>query len=334
MRYSLNTYRRRGALSDWPSMSLTFVACLSCWVTGYIYSVGFPIDEGNVVLPLWSALCNALSNRVVVYIFGLLLFLLVAYVMQRISDIEMFIHERTRLPFMIFILLISTNVGLIPAGATTIALLCFVSIIYQLFNSYQQPESTGAIFNAGVMAGVACLFIPQALWFVPLLWIGMYKFRSINLRSLLASLVGFLIIYWFVLAWCIWKHDFSMFTSLFSTLLDFSVLYVDVHYYHIGSVGVVLLLIMAFFHVKMDSFNNSVRVRQMFSFLLNMSVWSLFLILLYGRHSDFFLAIMYLSSSVLIAYFFENINYRIRFLLYYSMLALWVVSFIMRVWNI
>ncbi|MDR2915504.1 MAG: DUF6427 family protein [Tannerella sp.] len=316
-------------------MLITFTVCLLCWSTGYIYSIGFPLTVDSAVFSFWEALCKLLNHRFFIYIIGLLLLTLTAFVMQRISDIEMLIRERTRLPFMLFMLLISTNAGLLPFREVSVVLLCLVFMIYELFNSYQSPEATGKLFNAGVLVGTAGLFMPQVLWFVPLLWIGMYQFRSLSFRSFMASLIGLLIIYWFVLAWCVWKHDFSMFVSLFSSLMDFELFSIAIsfQYYQIGFIGIVLLLIMALFHIKIDAFNNSVRVRQMLFFLLNMSVWSLILIFLYGNSADSFSAILYLPGSVLIAYFLESMHNRFRFILYYSVLVLCVVSFVMRVWN-
>lgn len=335
MRYYRSTDKRIRTLSDWPSMLLTFAVSLLCWGIGYFYSVGFPLTNESAILPLWSILCEFLSSKIVVYIAGLLLLLLSAFIMQRVSDMEMLIRERTRLPFLLFVLLTSTNVGVIPLKEVTVVLLCLVFMVYELFKSYQQPEATGTLFNAGVLIGFASLFMPQILWFVPLLWIGMYQFRSLSLKSTMASLVGVLIIYWFALAWCTWKHDFSMFTLLYSSIADFKILFIatSFQYYQIGIMGIVLILIMALFHIKIDAFSNSVRVRQMLSFLLNVSVWTLFLMLIYGNSVDSFIAILYLPGSVLIAYFFENMHNRFRFLLYSFTLIICVVSFVMRVWN-
>ena len=331
--YNFSTNKRGKELSDWPTMAITLFACLLCWVIGYVYSVGFPLADGNTILPVWEHFCNALSSITVAYIVGLFLFMLIAYIIQRISDIEMFIHHRTRLPFMIFILLISTNAGLLPVGGTTIVLLCSIFMIYELFNSYQQPEATGALFNAGVFVGVASLFTPQILLIAPLLWVGMYQFRSFSPKSFIASLIGILIIYWFVLAWCIWQHDFSMFALLYSSITDFDFFDINLKYHQIGIVCTILLFVLAFVYIRVNAFNNSVRVRQMLSFLFNISIWPLFLILLYGKSSDTFLAMSYLPSSVLIAYLFESIERRLRFILYYSMLALWVGFYMLRVWN-
>ncbi|HCC52247.1 MAG TPA: hypothetical protein DEQ30_09470, partial [Porphyromonadaceae bacterium] len=78
---------------------------------------------------------------------------------------------------MLFLLLMSTNAGLIPVKEVSIVLLCLVFAIYELFYSYQSPELTGKFFNIGVLVGIAGLFMPQIVWLMPLFWIGMYQFR-------------------------------------------------------------------------------------------------------------------------------------------------------------
>ena len=335
MEYYRYKAKKKKTLSDKTSVLLTISVCLICWITGYFHSVGFPLVKDSAVLPLWEMICNVLNNKMFVYITGLLLMIMPAFIIQRINDVEMLIRERTRLPFMIFILLASTNAGLIPVKEVSVVLICLVFMIYELFNSYQLPESTGRFFNAGLLIGFAGMFMPQVLWYIPLLWIGMYQFRSLSYKSFFASLIGVLIVYWFVLAWCVWYHDFSIFESLYSYLAGFDILSNTalLQYYRIGFAFVVTLLIAASFFIKMDAFNNSVRVRQMLSFLLNMSAWTLILLFLYSKSTDSFMAILYLPVSVVIAYFIENIRYRFRFVLYYSMFALLFSLYIMQEWN-
>ena len=335
MKYYYNKEKRERTLSGWPVMLLTFSICLLCWVVGYFFSFGFPVTTENAVFPFWETFCKWLDNRVMAYFFGLLCMFLIAYIIQRISDIEMLIRERTRLIFIFFVILTSTNMDIQPYKEVTIVLLCLVFMIYELFNTYQLPDATGKLFNAGVLIGVAGFFMPQSLCFLPLLWVGMYQLQSLSYRSFLSSLIGVLTISWFVFAWCVWKDDFSMFTSFFSSLIDFNFFSVfsTLWYYQIGFVGIVLLMIVTFFYMKRDAINNRVRVRQMLSFLLNMSIWSLVLICIYGANAQSFVAVFYLPVSVLIAYFFENMRYRYSFLIYFFMLTLSTSSFIIRVWN-
>ena len=329
------TDNRKKTLSDRPTLLITFAICFLCWGAAYFYSVGFPLEVVDSVFPVFGIICRLLGNSFIVYAGGVLFLILIAFILQRISDIENLIRERTRLVFMLFILFTSTNMGLLPFKEVTVVILCLVFMLHELFSTYQLSEATGRLFNAGVLVGFGGLFMPQVLWYVPLLWVGMYQFRSLSFRSFWASLVGVMIIYWLVLAWCVWKHDFSMFSMFYSSLTDFDFFSVllSFRYGQIGSCCIVLLLFLSFFYVKMDAFNNRVRVRFMLSFLLNMSVWSLLLICMYGSHADSFLAILYLPVSVLIAYFMESLRNRVRFMVYYLLLAVCAFSFMMRLWN-
>jgi hypothetical protein len=327
-----DTDKRESSLSDtW--MLLSFIVCLLCWILDYVYSIGFLSEKRGTTMPLWTFSVRLYENKSVVFLSGLLLMIVVAFVIQRISDIKVLIRKHTRLPFLLFLLLISANAGLLSLREIAVVLLCLIIAVYDLFDSYQSPDATGKFFNTGVLTGFAGLFMPQIVWFIPLIWVGMYQFRSLNLRSFMASLIGVCVVYWIVTAWCLWNHDFSMMASFYDRWTDFKILSTEVfQYYRMGSVVVVVILVMAFFHIKMDTFGNSVRVRQMLSFLMNMSVWSFVLFLLYGADSDAFLAVMYLPSSILIPYFLENIGRVISFVLFYFMIFIWFASFLSRLW--
>ena len=169
-------------------MLLTIMVCMLCWITGYFFSIGFPLSVYSSVLPLWGLLYKFFSNDLIVYPAGFLLIVLIAFVMQRICDRDMLTPERTRLPFLLFILLVSTNSALLPFNEVSIVILCLAFMIHELSVSYQSPEATGKFFNAGVFVGVSGLLVPQVLWVIPLLWIGMYQFRSLSLKSFAASL--------------------------------------------------------------------------------------------------------------------------------------------------
>ena len=327
--------RREKTLSDWPHVLITVVVCLLCWIACYFFSTGFPLTGNDAFMPFGGDMNKWLNNKTVIYASGLLLMILTAFIIQRINDIEMLISERTRLVFLFYILLTSTNLRIIPFNNGTIVLLCLVCMINELFKTFQSPEDKGKLFNAGVCIGVASLFVPQTLWFVLLLWLGMYQLFSLNYRSFFSSLIGVLSIFWFVLTWSVWKHDFSIFRNVYISLTDIKLFAVfhSMRYYHIGFIFIAVMMIPLMLNIKMDTINNRMRVRQMLSFLLNMSVMSCILIFLYGRNANVFISVLYLPLSVLLAYFFENMRKRFYFIFYYFILALCFSSFIVRLWN-
>lgn len=335
MSYYRNLERRKNTLSGWPHVIATVFICLSCRVMGYFYSSGFPLEADEAVMPFWGSLIKWLNSKEKVYILGVLILLLISFLIQRINDMEMLIRERTRLVFVIFFLFSSTNIGIIPFNNVTVVLLCLVLMIYELFKTFHLPEATGRLFNAGVYIGLASLFLPQALWFIPLLWIGMYQLLSFTLRSFAASLLGMLTVYWLALTWCVWKHDYSIFTMLYHSMTDFQLfsVFLSIRYFHIGFAMIALMMIPIFLNIKIDAINNRLRIRQMLSFLLNMAIWSIVLLCFYGGSAGAFFIIFYLPFAVLMAYFLENMRKPFQFLLYYFLLVINVISFALRIWS-
>jgi hypothetical protein len=334
MNYRVTSKQIRSLSDDRLSTVLTIAGCLLCWVLCYVHSIGCPPGKDDAATPLWTLAGTLFCNRWFAYPAGLLLVIVVAYVMQRICDMEMLVRKRTRLPFMLLLLLISTNVELLPVKEVTIVSICLVFVLYHLFRTCQSPEATGVFFNMGVLTGFAGLFMPQILWFIPLLWVGMYRFRSLSVKSFMALMIGVSAVYWIISAWSLWKRDYSIFVSLYEGLTDFKILPAELFQYDRTGLFVFLFfLLLSFFYVRINMFNNPVRIRRILSFMLDMSVWSLALALAYGEHSDSFQLLLYLPSSVLMAYFLENIRRRLRFVLYYLMLLSWFASFMLRLWN-
>jgi hypothetical protein len=319
------TEKRNRSLSENPAMVSSFVICLVCWGISYFYSRGF----------LTNNISKILINKELSYTIGFLTVLGAGFVVQRINDAEMFIRERTRLPLVLFLMLFSTNAGLLPVSEATIVILCIVALLYELFKSYQMPEATIRFFNVGAYLGFASLFVPQMLFFVPVIWMGMYNFRALEHKSFLASFLGVISVYWILLVWCVWSHDFSIYSEWLNDLIHINFFSIEslLQYRKLAFGAVLIMTVISCFYVKSDSFNNSVRTRMMLSFLINISVLSVILIFLYSDKSDMLQAVLYLSDAVLMAYFFKTVKRRLKLVLYYFMLLLFLFSFIANVWN-
>jgi hypothetical protein len=316
-------------------MIITFCICLVCWILGYYVSLGYPVNYNNLS-PVWKIFVeNIFINKVFTYSTGILFLLFVTFLIQRIGDVEMLVRERTRLPFLLFLLFYSSNFFLLPVTGAAIAVLCLVLMTYELFKAYHSPESTGHMFNAGLALGIAGLFIPQTILYLAVLWLGMYQFRSINIKTFLASLIGYMMIFWFVFGYCFWIEDFSCIEEFTYKIVDISLFQMGslTLFYKIGLIVLLIFFVSTFFKVKMDSLNNSVRVRMMLSFLLNMSIFTICLIVLYGKYADSFVVLLYFPSSILGTYFLEKIKINIRFMLYYSILILFMSLFMLDIWN-
>lgn len=282
------------------------LAGIICWVVSYIYSIGYPIYGEVSDTPLWNVICQALPDKTVTYLIGFLLMAGGAFLLHRANYALALIREKSYLPMLLYLLFISTNIDFFPLKSTSLGVFCLILAIYQLFISYHEPESRENAYNAALLISLGSLLWIHLLWFMPLLWFGMYKFRALTIRTFLASLLGISTIYWFVLGWCAYYQDFSLFSVPFSILLRFRIssLAEFSTSQWISILTISGLTIISAINIITHDMEDSLRSRQYLGFLIIMAIWSFILFFLYGQVSEEFLQTACVPTSLLIGHFF------------------------------
>lgn len=332
---STYNYSRRHDLSGTATFVTVLLACIACWVVSYLNSVGYPVYGEVTAPPLWNALCKVLPGKAFTYAIGMLLMLGGAFLLHRANYILVLIREKTLLPFLFYVLFISTNPDFLPLKSTSVGVFCLILAIYQLFTSYHDPQAKSNAYNAALLIGIGSLLWIHILWFIPLFWVGMYNFRTLNLRTFLASLLGVGTVYWFLLGWCIWFADFTPFTIPFATLFRLNLLMPA----GIGLVDWIGILLMASLttvsaiNIITHEYEDTLRTRQFLSFLILMAICTFAMYFLYEQASEEFLETACIPASILIAHFFTVMRGRIVFWTFYSSIVIFIVLLILRLWN-
>lgn len=332
---STYNYSRRHDLSGTATFVTVLLACIACWVVSYLNSVGYPVYGEATAPPLWNALCKVLPGKAFTYAIGMLLMLGGAFLLHRANYILVLIREKTLLPFLFYVLFISTNPDFLPLKSTSVGVFCLILAIYQLFTSYHDPQAKSNAYNAALLIGIGSLLWIHILWFIPLFWVGMYNFRTLNLRTFLASLLGVGTVYWFLLGWCIWFADFTPFTIPFATLFRLNLLMPA----GIGLVDWIGILLMASLttvsaiNIITHEYEDTLRTRQFLSFLILMAICTFAMYFLYEQASEEFLETACIPASILIAHFFTVMRGRIVFWTFYSSIVIFIVLLILRLWN-
>lgn len=308
---------------------------LACWVVGYIDSVGYPVYGEVTATPLWNSICRNLPSKEFTYIIGLALMLGGAYLLHRANYALVLIREKTLLPFLLYVLLLSTNPYFFPLKPTSLGAFCLIWGIYQLFTSYHDPDSTPKAFNAAFFIGVASLLWVHILWFIPLFWIGMYQFRSLNIRTFIASLLGVGTVYWFLLAWCVWQGDYSPFTVPFPSLFRFNLQTmegVDIVDW-LSLAYVIILILISSVYIRMHEYEDSPRTRQFISFLMLFTFWIFCMFVLYEDSSEELLQVACIPSAILIAHYMSVKRNKFTYLLFHFTVVFYITLLLVRLWN-
>ena len=326
--------KKKKGVSNLITVLVTTGMCLGCWYLGFSESVGLPLNPGHNATPLWRSLCLLLTEKAfILYTVGLFLLLFTSFLIQRGSFILLIIKGKTILPFLFVFLLNSTNLDIFPVQAASVALLFLLAAFYELFRSYQGPINVGRIYNAIMYISVGSLLWTYLLWFIPLFWYGLYKFRLLSIRSFFASVLGFFTTYWFVLAWCVWRHDYSPLTVSIQNLTNISLFSLkdSAPFESLVPFSIIVFIVISVYVILRDL--NALRTRQFFMFLLVFSVYSFLLIFLYEHENANMLSVFYIPASILLAYLFSSRYGFISYLFYYSFLVFLFILFILRLWN-
>lgn len=309
--------------------------CIICWITGYVKSVGVPVYGSVTAAPLWNMICQVLTGQLPVYLIGMLLTVGGAFVLYRMNYVMVLIREKTLLPFLLYVLFISTNPDFFPLKSTSLSVFCMIFAIYELFKSYHDENSTSNAFNVAFIFGLGSLLWAQIAFFLPAFWIGMYNFRSLNLRNFGASLLGFVSVYWFVLGWCVWQNDYSPFTIPFNSIYTFQFTGLEGQSL-VDWIAPLLIAFMTFLasaNILTHENEDNLRTRQFLSFLIMLSVWSFALFFTHQESPEEYMEIVCVPTSILIAHFFTVRHGK----LYYWSLHLFILAlialFIMQLWN-
>lgn len=308
--------------------------CLVCWLVAYVKSVGYPI-YGEVTAPaLWNMFCSHLPDKLVTYIIGFLLMIGGACMIHRANYELMLIREKTLLPAFFYILLISTNLDFLPLKSTSFGVFFLILAIYYLFVTYREQESQRNIFNASLIIALGSLLWTYILWFIPLLWYGMYKFRSLNLRTFLSSLLGIVVVAWSLYNYSLWQHDYRLF-SVFDSIFKLRPLSISgnvfIDWLTIGTtIGLTLL---ASANILTHEYEDNLRTREFLSFLIVLAFSSFALYFLYEQSSEEFLQIACFPASILISHFFTIVRNKYTFWLFHLSVLLLIVLLLFRLWN-
>lgn len=209
-------------------------------------------------------------------------------------------------------LILSTMTGAFVNETYIFTGLLWTFFLLFLFSSYQDKYASGRVFYAFLFLGLASLMFVQILFFVPLIWFVMRtNLMSLSRKTFPASIIGFILPYWFLCGYLLMKGDLSYFVNhflqlgVFCTPFDLSVL--DIHEYI--TVGFLILLsLTGIIHYMRNSNKDKIRTRMFCEMIISTNLFVILFILLQPVNYFPLLAIMVMTTSVLISHYIVLTN--------------------------
>lgn len=171
---------------------LIVVILLTVWASAFIrlqghFSLYFDLNP----MPLYGILSTLIgTNPFPGIIFTLALVGLMAFFIVNLNTNLFFIHERTFLPALIYILLS----GLFPQyqllNPAIFSAMFLMLAIRRIMEAYRIPGIAYSFFDAGILIGTGSLFYANLIWFGLLLIIGIALLRTGNIKEVVISVIG------------------------------------------------------------------------------------------------------------------------------------------------
>jgi hypothetical protein len=316
--------KRMQGFSFLPTLLFTLAVCLCCWVVGYYFPADYPPPSAPA-MPLWTYMSDWLPDRLTTYVIGALLLCGMALLLQRANYYLVLIRGKTTLPFLLFLLLNSTSYGYMPLRPISVAFFFLALCMVELFRGQEKEMAPGRAYTAVMYLCLGGLVWAPLLWFIPLFWYGMYQFRLLNFRNIIATVLAIFTTGWILFGWCAWKHDYSIFTDVIQRLCAITpfslseLLEIKPWLSPIAAFLMLLFLITCFRF--QETYTEGMRTRRFVAFLLTCGRYVIPLLFFYPSHCADFMYVFYAPVSLLTAYLLSNTTGKRAFLYYYLVMA-------------
>lgn len=263
-------------------------------------------------------------------------FAISAYIVVELNNSNVLLRVRSRMVASTFIFLSCLYVSGFHSLLGGLSQICFITTLLLLFHTYQNRSLPGLTYYAFFSLSLSSLLYYEYLYYVPLLWVLMAtRLQSLSLRTLMASIFGILTPYWLVSIWLFIQNDF---TPLTEHLSGFGTFTFPADY---QSISIEQWLIYAFLmvtsisgigHFWMYSYEDKIRIRQLFGFLITMTLITLLYIALQPHQYHIFIRMAIVCCSPIIAHFLTLTSTRFTNILFFVIIGTCVCITAFNLW--
>lgn len=257
---------------------------------------------------LWEPVSSLFINQIASITASLILVIILAIVQDYINAKHVVIRHKTSLIPAFTILLFSSHPVFFSMNAQSIASLFVVYAILTLFAAYGSRRPQNHALNIGVILATGSLFSPFLLIYYPVFWFGLIMLNSFNFKSLLASLLGLILIYFLAFSYFFYTGQIDLFLAPFTSIgleqfQEFIFLKFDYTSWAILVFYIIVLAIMAVRYYA-TKYKDKIKIRAFVSFLGFLSGVSFLFFFLLNLDPLMCFYVAFCSIPFLMAHFF------------------------------
>jgi len=256
--------------------------------------------------PLYALLVVGLAPYPLIQIilaFGLVFFQ--AVLINGAAQANNLVGKQTWLPGLIFLVLMSSDPALLSFHPIIPANLFLILALIRLMAILDHKDPTFEVFNLGLLISLAALFYVPAFIFLGWLLVVISLYLAVSIRSIAATILGFLTPFFILGAWWFLTDRFGKFGELFGRFDLFHVFNTILFSYtRVFIIVIILLSILAIVKVITGYLpDKPVRIRNRFGMFFYYLLFSMLSPIFLIDYFDVHFAILMLPLSLFISVF-------------------------------
>ena len=257
-------------------------------------------------------LCGLIPNELWMQ-FGC--FVVATYLMVELNNSNALLRIYSRMVSCSFIMLMCSACFLFQSLHAMVTALCMAASVTCMFHTYQDRLSMGWTFYAYMCIGICSVLNVHILYMLPIMWLSQLAYmRSLTIRTFLASMLGVICPYWFLMVYLIFNDQLEAFETHFGPLLHFGPIadFSDISVHTMVSLAfVVITAAIGITHYQRKRQNDKIRTRMCYDTFIIQDLTALVLLTLQPQHSELLLTLMILSTSPLVAHYISLTHTRL-----------------------
>jgi len=265
-------------------------------------------------MPFYRWISALLENQVIIgKIITLGLHVFIALWIARMNTKFIILQQRTFLPAIIYLLVVSSYLPLQQLNPAVFACVFLVFSIEIMFNAYRKEELALEFFMAAFMISIASLFYARAAFLMLVVWTGLALLRTFQWREWVFTFMGFATPYVFLFSlYYLGSQDVSQnWENIRRNFMhDRGMDYLNLYYFIFYAY---LLLVIMLASRKMLIIYQGLKIYIRKFFLLNFWIFAFVLVtwlLIYSRDIEM-ITFIAVPVSYILSYFFLNIRSRL-----------------------
>ena len=263
------------------------------------------------------------------------------YLMVELNNSNALIRIYSRMVSCAFLMLTAMVPFLFRSFPCELLMLCIITFYTIILQTYQDKHSPGLTFYAFLCLGIASVVYVKVLYFVPFIWILMAsRLQAFSGRMLVASLLGLIAPWWFIVTWCFFNGDWTWLATHFEQLYTFEPPFGNLRSVADGvwpvafsqqpATGLQLLISIAFVlllsligtvHYLRNNSRDKIRTQMIFEMIIILQLLTTAFAIVQPSQASMLLTILIINASVLAGHFIALTNTRLTNILFCLLVA-------------